>query len=280
MALLSIDREQFAQAAIRDTDRQLIQYICDTLAPVLPRLPALPELVGPFVRKAGREAIKSGFGEGGLYSFHILTSLLLGPSWELNPSYKGKFEQYLDTPDMEQSARITLALDAVIDERQKLEAALPKMIDIAVESLSIRPERLGSEDIWNSFQRMASARVASPRQVRPLFEHFEAGFRRGNGLPPIHREKLRGDIEVAYTAQGIPLPKPSDAIRDLSLIQVMHFNGSLLLALNYGPSFSNNLFLAGLVQRLDSINQPDVYQHELKEFLLSHRRALTENADE
>lgn len=280
MALLTIDRKQLERAATLETDRQLIRYIRDTLGPVLPRLPAQPELIGPFVQKAGREAIESGYGDGGQYSFHILTSLLLGSSWEHHSFYTGRFEKYLDTPGMEQSARITLALGAVIDARQALEAVLPRLIDAAVESLGIYPERFKPEDIWNTFQHMAHARGFQPRQVLPLFEHFEAGFRKGNGLPPIRREKLAGHVEVGYIAQGIPLPKPSDAIRDLNSLQLMNFNGSLLLALIYGPAFNYNLFFNGLLQTLDSTNQPDVYQHELKEFLLSHRRALAENTDE
>ncbi|MGQ1887831.1 hypothetical protein [Serratia marcescens] len=280
MALLTINRKQLEQAATLDTDRQLIQYISNTLAPVLPRIPAQPELIGPFVHKAGREAIDRGFSEGGYYSFHIIADLLLGRSWERSPFYIEKFEKYLDAPGVEQSARITLAMQAVIDARHALEAVLPKVIDIAVKSLSIHPELFKPEDIWNAFQHMAWACGVSSDKVLPLFEDFEAGFRRANGLPPIQREKLPGNIEVAYTAQGIPLPKPSDVIHDLTLLQMMQFNGSLLLALIHGPAFANNLFLAELLQTLNSTNQAGVFQHELKEFLLAHRRALTENADE
>lgn len=280
MALLTINRKQLEQAATLDTDRQLIRYICDTLAPVLPRIPAQPELIGPFVQKAGRDAINSGFGDGGYYSFHILTDLLLGPAWELSPFYTGVFERYLDTPGLEQSARITLAMQAVIDARHALEAVLPTVIDAAIESLSIPPERFKPGDIWDCFEQMARARGVSPNKALPLFELFEAGFRKGNGLPPIQRDRIPGHIEVAYTSQGIPVPKPSDAIRGLSLPQLTQFNGSLQLALIYGPSFPANVFLAGLLQILDSTNQPGVYQHELKGFRLSHRRALSEKADE
>ncbi|AVJ25963.1 hypothetical protein [Achromobacter spanius] len=280
MALLTLNRKHLELAATRETDRQLIQYIRGALAAVLPRLPASQALIPPYVQKAGRHAIESGFGEGGYYSFHILTGLLLGPSWDRDPFLLRRFDEYLDAPGMEPGARIALAMDAVLDTRRALEAALPELIDVAVQSLSIPPERFTPEHIWLAFERMAHIRGCQPHQILPLFERFETGFRLGNGLPPVHREKLPGHIQVAYEAQGIPLPKPSDAIRDLDRLQLQNFHGSLLLALIYGQSFSNNLFLVRIVQKLDAALQPPDYQHELKGFLRSHREALMEKVIE
>lgn len=279
MALLTIDREQLAQAATRDTDRQLIRYICDTLAPVLPRLPTQPELVAPFVRQAGQRAIATGFSEGGLYSFHILTDLLLGPYWEHEPFYATKFEKYLDAPGMEQSTRIALAMNAVIETRQELDAMLPKMIDAAIVPLSIHSELLKPEDTWLAFQQIARARGMESYKVLPLFEDFEAGFRKRNALPPIQRKRLSGYDELGYMAQGIPLPKPSDDIHGFTPLQMVAFNASLLLGLIYG-SFRHNPLLAGLFRIIDDTSHLNVLQHKLKSFLLSHQKALTENADE
>ena len=280
MALLTLNRKQLEQAAIRDTDRQLIHYICGSLSAVLPRLPASQELIGPYVQKAGRQAIESGYGDGDYYSFHILTGLLLGPLWDQDPFFLGKLHKYLDAPGMAPGARIALAMDAVLDTRRALEVVLPELIDVAVQSLSIPPERFTPGHIWSAFERMAHIRGCQPHQVLPLFERFETGFRLGNGLPPVRREKLPGHIEVAYMAQGIPLPKPSDAIRDLDPLQLQNFHGSLLLALIYGQSFSENLFLVRLVQTLDAASQPHRCQHDLKGFLLSHREALMEKVIE
>lgn len=280
MALLTLNRKQFEQAAIHLTDRQLIRYIRGSLSAVLPRLPASQALIQPYVQKAGRQAIESGFGEGAYYSFHILTGLLLGPLWDRDPLFLGKFDRYLDAPGMEPGAGIALAMDAVLDTRRALEAVLPDLIEVAVQSLSIPPERFTPQHIWRAFERMAHIRGCQPHQILPLFERFEAGFRLSNGLPPIRREKLPGHIEVAYEAQGIPLPKPSDAIRDLNRLELLNFHGSLLLALIYGHSFSENLFLDHLVQTLDAASQPLDYQRDLQGFLLSHRDALMEKAIE
>lgn len=280
MALLTLNRKQLELAATRETDRQLNQYICGSLTALLPRLPAAKALIPTYVQKAGRQAIESGFGEGGYYSFHVLTGLLLGPSWDQDPFFLGRFDRYLDAPGMEPGARIALAMNAVLDTRRALEAVLPELIDVAVQSLSIPPERFTPEHIWLVFERMAHIRGCQSHLVLPLFERFEAGFRLGNGLPPIRREKLPGHIEVAYEAQGIPLPKPSDAIRDLDRLQLQNFHGSLLLAVIYGQSFSNNLFLVRLVQTLDAASQPYEYQHHLKGFLRTHREALMEKVIE
>ncbi|EDW2056460.1 hypothetical protein S518_004342 [Salmonella enterica subsp. enterica] len=279
MALLTISREQLTRAATLDTDRQLVHYICDTLAPVLPRIPAQPGQIGPFVRQAGQDAIQRGFGEGGYYGFHILADLLLGPFWERHPFYAGKFEKYLDAPGMEQSARITLALKAVIDTRRALETILPRMIAGALWSLNIHPDLLTPEDVWNAFQRTADARRIAPHHVLPLFEKYETGFRKANGLPPVQRRQLTGNDILAAEAQGLPLPKPSDDIHGLSPLILAQFNGCLQLALIYGPYFSKNPFLAELLRTLEAARQQAVYQHELKSFLLSLQQALTENAD-
>ncbi len=279
MALLIVDREQFARAAMLDADRQLVRYISETLAPLLPRLPTQLECIEPFVKKAGREAIDRGFGEGSQYSFHILTDLLLGPYWERHPFYTGRFEKYLDAPGMEQGDRITLATNAVIDARVALEAVLPGMLDAAIESLNIHPKRIKPADIWNTFQHIAHARGFEAHHVLPLFEQYEAGFRKANGLPAIQRKTLSGAVELAYTAQGIPLPQPSDDIRDLTPHQLMEFNVSLLLALIYGPYFHGNLLISKLLRIIKSPDS-NIYQGGVKDFLLSHRRALTENTDE
>lgn len=280
MALLTLNRRQLELAATRETDRQLVQYIRGALAAVLPRLPAPQALIEPYVQAAGRQAIESGFCEGGYYSFHILTGLLLGPLWDQDPFFLGRIDKYLDAPGMEPGACIALAMDAVLDTRRALEAVLPELIDVAEQSLSIPPERFTPGHTWLVFERMAHIRGCQPHQILPLFERFETGFRLGNGLPPIRREWLPGHIQVAYEAQGIPLPKPSDAIRDLDRLHLQNFHGSLLLGLIYGQSFSTNLFLVRLVQTLDAASQPHDYQHHLKGFLLSHREALMEKVIE
>ncbi|EHK64145.1 hypothetical protein [Achromobacter arsenitoxydans] len=280
MALLTIDRERLAGAATRDTGRQLVRYIRDTLAPVLPRLPAQPELIAPFVRQAGRQAIQNGFGEDGLYSFHILTDLILGPGWEHHPMYAGKFEKYLDAPGMDQNARIALAMKAVVVARRDFEAVLPGMLDAAVAALSIVPDALKPEDIWNAFQNVAQMRGVAARKILPLFEQYEAGFRQANELPAIYRRPLTGYVELGYKARGIALPKPSDAIIGLTPHQLTQFNASLLLALIYGPWFPKNPFLAELLRVIDDPSQQSVHQREITRFLLAHRRALTESGDE
>ncbi|MHC9238687.1 hypothetical protein [Pseudomonas aeruginosa] len=275
--LLNIDRERLAHAATLETDRQLVRYICGPLAPLLPRLPTQPERIAPFVQRAGPEAIAAGFADGGLYGWHILTDLLLGRNWERSPFHADRrFESILDAPGLRQEVRIVLAMNAVIDARQALEEALPGMIDAALVPLSLHPEVLTPKDTWLAFEQIASLRGLRWFEIESLFETYEAGFRKAHGLPPIERRKLSGYDRMGYESMGIPLPLPYDDIQ-FSPFQTVCFNAALLLELLYGPSRHENPLLEDLTRLAADTSHLGVLQYQLKQFLLSHRKALTED---
>ena len=279
MPLLTIEPDSLDQAARRDLDRRLVRYIAKTLAPVLPRVPATPEMLPPFVRLAGADAVERGFGERGLYGFYIITALLLGPDWEHHPLYRGNFDKYLEASGFDEETRIAWAMHAVIDARKQLEAALPAMLDAALASLNMRAQSRTPEDIWVTFQQIAQARGVPAHQMLALFEEFETFFRSTHGLPSVQRERICGYAALGYKVRNIPMPSPSEAIRGLSPHQLAHFNNSLLLALIYGPSYPRNIFLGDLLGTVDDPAQPHIYQQAMTRFLLAHRRAMPEAAN-
>ncbi|WP_423762286.1 hypothetical protein [Burkholderia sp. NLJ2] len=276
MALLSIDRDRMAQAAMRDADRHLTRYICETLAPVLPRLPTQAELIPPFVRASGQRAIAAGFGENGLYNFHVLTDLLLGPYWERDPFYADRFEKILDAPGMEQSARLALAMHAVIQTRQALERALPDLLDAALAPLKIHPEVLTPNDTWRAFQQIALARGVHVFKIREWYEFYETEFRERHGLPPVKRHQLTAYAIIGYEAMGQPIPRPTEDIRDFDPHLTVAFNAYLLVTLIYGPFHRHNPLLARLNRILDDTGHLGAFQAELARFLRAHQTALTE----
>ncbi|MFD4836910.1 hypothetical protein ACFWP0_05335 [Achromobacter sp. NPDC058515] len=278
MALLSINRELLASAAAREADRQLVRYIRETLAPILPRLPTRPDLVAPFVHEAGQAAVLAGYGAGRSYSFHVMADLLLGPRWQAEPQYS-RIARILDDPGMAQDTRLTLAMNAVIEARQELEAALPAMLDAALATLAIHWEALSPRDTWNALFQMARARGVRHHDIRALFDVYEAGFRAGNGLRPSRSHPVSGYAILGYEALGRPIPPPDDDFRDYTPRLAVAFNAQVLLAQLYGLFHRDNALLSDLRRIAADTSNLGEHQAELTHFLRSHRRALTELPD-
>lgn len=121
MMLNAINLDIMERLARKQADLRLSRYLCDTLAPLLPRLPSIPQCMPAFVEAAGKEAIAAGYSNGRQYSTHVSLSLLLGLGWQ-NDIHQATLNPILTAAGLPEPTRLNLAINTAITLRQQTDA--------------------------------------------------------------------------------------------------------------------------------------------------------------
>lgn len=278
MALNPIDLDVMARLARKQADLRLSRYLCDTLAPLLPRLPSEPQWMPAFVEAAGKEAIAAGYCDGRQYSTHVTLSLLLGMGWG-NDIHRDTLNSILTAAGLPELTRLNLAINTAITLRQQTERVMPQAHQIFITLLSINPAALQAENIWRAFEQSALLYgIDTSKAVQTLFETYEADALSRLKLPPVSRQQYSAYELLGMRHMTGRIFLPSDDLQHLQLNSLICLGHHVLLALSFGRFFySNPLFTAlhdGLYQKSD----PRQVCHFLLQFLQQHRRTLMEEA--
>ncbi|CAD5110408.1 hypothetical protein [Zestomonas carbonaria] len=278
MALDRIDLDAMERGAYRQADRDLAQYLCENMAPVLERVPASHDDVPRFVELAGEHARQNGYGAGRMYGHYIMTALLLGYEWMQDPVWTDLAAIH-DDPGLDLDSRLNLGFNRAIAAHRKRDAALPGMLDITCTVLALRNDVLTLHEQWKAFKQLAALRdITESDAVLRYFETYEADFRQRFNLPPIQRTKLTAYQRLGYQHMAMALPEPVDDIRDLKPLGVQLMTQYMLLAMTFGRFYLDNPLLAALHERLKRTEIPSQQVEALRAFLQAHRRLLTEDA--
>lgn len=279
MGLPRIDLGAMERVARDMVNRQLSDYLCDTMAAVLPRVPTAPEYVPHLVAMAGELACASGYEHGRAYSVYVMICFLLGPGWEHDPN-EDLIPRVLADPGMDAHTRINLALSKATLRRIRLEAMLPQML-ARIEAVLARDDTTTMEHVWRVFQELASLRgVVDDERVLDLLEIYEADAFRLLRLAPLRRKRLTAADRRVYAHINWPLPQPTDEYRALEPQTCLWLGRHLLLAVTYGRDFYRNPLLLPLRRILAETATPSQQTPALQAFLQRHRHALTEAFDD
>ncbi|MFC3393921.1 hypothetical protein [Brenneria rubrifaciens] len=278
MALNPINLDVMARLARKQADHRLSRYLCNTLAPLLPRLPSTPQCMPAFVEAAGKEAIAVGYSDGRRYSTHVTLSLLLGLGWQ-NDIHHATLNPILTAAGLPEPTRLNLAINTAITLRQQTERVMPQAHQIFITLLSINPGALQAENIWRAFEQSASRYgINTPQRIQTLFETYETDALHQLKLPPVRRQQYSAYELLGMRHMTGRIRLPSDDLQHLQLNQLLCLGHHVLLALSFGRFFyCNPLFTVlhdGLYQKTD----PRQICHFLLQFLRQHRRALMEEA--
>lgn len=278
MVLNAINLDIMDRLARKQADRQLSRYLCDTLAPLLPRLPSTAQCLPAFVEKAGKEATAAGYSDGRQYSTHVTLSLLLGLGWQ-NDIHQATLNPILTAAGFPEPTRLNLAINTAITLRQQIERVMPQTHQIFLTLLSLNPSVLRAENIWRAFEQSASLYgINTPQRILALFEIYEADALRQLALPAVKRRKYSAYEQLGIRQMTGNMPLPSDDLQHLQLSQLLYLGHHVLLALSFGRFFYDNpLFTVlhdGLYQKAD-LRQTC---HFLLQFLQQHQHTLMEEA--
>ncbi|RLM17645.1 hypothetical protein BIY29_19035 [Brenneria alni] len=278
MALNSIDLDVMERLARKQANLRLSRYLCDTLAPLLPRLPSTSQCMPAFVEVAGKEAIAAGYHDGRQYSTHVTLSLLLGLGWQ-NDIHQATLTPILTAAGFPEPTRLNLATHTAITLRQQTERVMPQAHQIFITLLSINTGELQAEDIWRAFEQSASLYgINASRRTQPLFETYEADALRLQKLPPIKRRKYSAYDQLGIRHMGGRIPLPSDDLHHLQPHQRLYLGHHVLLALSFGRFFYCNPLFTVLHDGLYRKTDPYQTCHFLLQFLQRHQRILMEEA--
>lgn len=278
MALPSIDLGAMERIERKQANRRLAHYLCETMAAVLPRLPSEPECVPGFVDVASVNATTEQFDQGRQYSIHIMISFLLGLNWEHDPAYV-LVPLIFSDEGMAEDSRLDMALNTAIKLRQQLESVQSNMHAVTLETLFIPIEQLNQHDMWSAFQRLAELRgVVDAQDVLHILTLYEADACEYFGLPPIKRKKLTAYERLGYEQMGIPLPLPTDELKDMDRDSLILLTHHVLLAASFGRFYHINPLLQALHQSLNHAANLPARTSALVTFLQHHQNTLTEPA--
>ncbi|MFP1816856.1 hypothetical protein ACLEC2_13810 [Lonsdalea quercina] len=278
MALNPIDLDVMARLARKQADLRLSRYLCDTLSPLLPRLPSTSQCMPAFVEVAGKEAIAAGYRDGRQYSTHVTLSVLLGLGWQ-NDIHHATLNPILTAPGLPEQIRLNLALNTAITLRQQAERVIPQAHQIFITQLSINTGELQAEDIWRTFEQSASLYgINTPQRRQTLFETYEADALRLQKLPPIERRKYSAYELLGMRHMTGRVLLPSDDLQHLQLKQLICLGHHVLLALSFGRFFYRNPLFTDLQNGLYQKPDPRLVCHFLLQFLQRHQRILREEA--
>lgn len=279
MMLNTIDLQAMERVARSQANRRLSRYLCDVMAPVLPRLPCTPEYVPAFVETAGKEAFAAGYEKGRQYSTHITVSFLLGLGWDRDVHHAA-LEPVLTDPGMDFSTRMDMAMNTAIALRRQTENALPDMHLLFLDLLNTPYEKLQSKDIWAAFRHSALLRgLNDPKYIQKLYELYEADALHSLGIPPIERRHYSAYELAGIRYMGGKIPQPGDDLHFLEPYQLAQLSCYVLLALSLGRFFYLNPLYGALHNVLKEVAEPARYYPHLKSFLLQHRQTLLETTD-
>ncbi|WP_053221225.1 hypothetical protein [Pectobacterium brasiliense] len=276
MMLNAIDLDSMARAARKLSDIRLSRYLCDTLAPLLPRLPSTPQYMPVFVDAAGKEAIAAGYSDGRQYNTHVTLSLLLGLGWQ-NDIHQATLNPILTAAGLPEPTRLNLAVNTAITLRQQTERVMPQAHQIFITLLSINPGALQAENIWRAFEQSALLYgINTPQRIQALFETYEADALRQLALPPVKRRTYSAYEQLGIRQMTGNMPLPSDDLQHLQQHQLICLGCHVLLALSFGRLFYCNPLFSGLHDGLRRDSEPRQLCHFLLQFLQQHQRVLME----
>lgn len=277
MVLPSINLAALAQAKQSQVDSNLVLYLCQTMSPLLPRIPTDPDAVSEFVKRAGRNADRAGYGEGRMYSFYIISSMLLGYEW-LDDSLCDSVSMALHERSMDLEVRLNLALNFAIAERRRHETVLPEMHVVTRQFLGLSVDGVCWEDMWKAFmQALALRGIGDTNVVFRCFEEREADFRKLHQLPPIKRVGISANEVYSRQHMVLAAPMPDEGITSLKPLGIFLLGRHLLLALSFGRHFYESPLLATLHKQIQHAEQIPRPGQKLSDFLEWHVHVLKED---
>ncbi|MCA7928433.1 hypothetical protein LGM45_05240 [Burkholderia cepacia] len=279
MALLTIDLAAIEHAARKRTERQLVDYFCEVMAPILPRVPSTPAAVSRFVPLAAEFAVASGFPDGRPFGLHVAVSFLLGHNWPTDPFHVG-VQRILIAPGVPLDGRLDQTMSAAIQHRRQLEAIQPKMHDVAIEFLKMPETVDDTDDVWRRFCELAQLRGVSPSNfdtLWALYAMYEADACRLHRYRGIEREKkLNYYDRLGYRHMQRRVPLPTDDYQGIEprvrRVLIQH----IFLALTFGRGFRTDPLLHGLQNAMDDTGHGASRSAALVIFLEQHQSVLRE----
>lgn len=274
MILQSVSLEAMDNVAQKQADRKLARYLCETMAPVLHRLPGDPEAVPAFVDIARKDAVTAGYEHGRKYSTHVLISFLLGPGWA-NDLPWGDLQPVFDDVGLPLLTRLDMAVNKAILLRKQNEESLLSTHTVFQHILQTTANTLRVDDIWPAFSQMAILRgVQTPERLQGLFATLESDALALLHLPPIERRKYSAYDLAGLRHMGRAVPLPTEGLHILNPQQLRGFMHHILLALSFGRFYRRNPLFTTLHTLLKQ--SPQQHTALLQQFLQGHQHILRE----
>ncbi|MCO7518057.1 hypothetical protein NJF44_25335 [Pseudomonas guariconensis] len=273
MKLPPLDLDALHKAALHATNRQLAQYLLDTLGPTLPRLHTRHAHIHALVAQAGNLVCHEGYGSTREYSVLVLTHFLLGLGWwndlACQPLWPGT-----QAGGLAQDERLGLLAEQAIAHRQQLETQLPHMHDIILAMLGWREDAKDDDRLWHSITQLMALRGLPSDTHEDCYCQYESDACERYGLRPLQHKELNGNEILAYRHYGKRLPQPSDDLKHLPALPRNQVLLHVLLAIAFGRHFYLNPLFATWVTSLDEQGSARQRCQVLGKQLTAHQRAL------
>lgn len=280
MALAQINLQHIENVQEYEAGRQLAHYINTALSPLVYSLPTEPYLVEAFIPVAIQSENNQRHLGGRYFSFHIISSFLLGLNWKQDPLFK-QISDILDDNGMTIPFRIDLAMYNCIEAKKHLDTMLLGLHNKLIEMMDMPGQMLTAIHIPNNWMEATKLRGVSEHiNTDALRLCYENDYRQISNLPlrsPNEENISYGEI-WARKNMGLPLIE-RDPANDLSDEQVYLLLVHLHLALSFGRFYRFNPLHQPLQKILSIAPKRTTEAKEmLADYLRAHQKRLQENS--